>query len=91
MQIRRTSSLQNTQSINFKSTQKTSNVNNQSNAAPVDQLDLSSEAQLISQTNATSDVRMDKIADIRAQIANGTYETPEKLDAAVTQLLDQLF
>ena len=91
MQIRRTSSLQSTQSIQFKSTQATSKTNMQSATAPVDQLDLSAEAQLISQSNSTNNIRMDRVADLRAQIAQGQYETPEKLDAAVTRLLDQLF
>ena len=91
MQIRRTSSLQNTQAIQFKSTQATSKANMQSASAPVDQLDLSAEAQMISQSQSTNDIRMDRVADLRAQIASGQYETAEKLDAAVDRLLDQLF
>ena len=89
MQIRRTSSLQNAQAVNFQSTNKTSKVANQS-AAPVDQLELSAEAQLISQAGSTSDIRMDRVNDIRAQIASGRYETREKIDAAVERLLDQM-
>jgi hypothetical protein len=30
------------------------------------------------------------VASIRAQIANGTYETPEKLDMALSRLLDEI-
>jgi anti-sigma28 factor (negative regulator of flagellin synthesis) len=31
-----------------------------------------------------------RVAEIRRQIADGTYETPEKLSAAVDALLDKL-
>lgn len=52
-----------------------------------DELTLSSEAQAIS---STSEVRLDKVNQIKQQIAAGTYETPEKLEAALDRLLDQL-
>ncbi|MGC4034038.1 MAG: flagellar biosynthesis anti-sigma factor FlgM [Tepidisphaeraceae bacterium] len=38
----------------------------------------------------TNDVRWDKVNDIKAQIANGTYETDDKLDAATDKLLDDV-
>lgn len=37
-----------------------------------------------------SDVRLDRVNAIRAAIADGTYETPDKLDAALDRLLDRL-
>ena len=89
MQIRRTSTVQNTNAIKLQTQNKTSAANGNS-AVPVDQLDISAEAQLISQTNSTSNIRMDRVNDIRAQIANGTYETPEKLEAAMSRLLDEI-
>ena len=39
---------------------------------------------------ATSDIRFDRVAAIRAAIADGSYETPEKLDIALDRLLDSL-
>ena len=36
------------------------------------------------------DVRLDRVNSIRAAIADGTYETPEKLDVAIDRLLDRL-
>jgi negative regulator of flagellin synthesis FlgM len=55
-----------------------------------DQIDISPEADMISRVQETNDVRADRIAQIRAQIADGTYETHERLDIAVGRLLDQV-
>jgi negative regulator of flagellin synthesis FlgM len=38
----------------------------------------------------TADIRFDKVNAIRAAIADGSYETPEKLDLALERLLDRL-
>ena len=56
---------------------------------PTDKLELSGMSHLLSSLKS-NDVRVDKVADIRAQIAAGTYETDEKLDAAADKLLDDL-
>jgi anti-sigma28 factor (negative regulator of flagellin synthesis) len=37
-----------------------------------------------------NDVRADKVAEIKSAIDAGTYETDDKLDAAVDRLLDDL-
>lgn len=64
-------------------------------ASPVDQLDLSSSATDVNRLQSTSgiagggEIRVDRVAELRRQIANGTYETPEKLDAALDRILDQ--
>ncbi|HFB99039.1 MAG TPA: flagellar biosynthesis anti-sigma factor FlgM [Bryobacterales bacterium] len=60
-----------------------------------DQLDISREADMLSRARETTagestEIRQDKVNDIRAQLDAGTYETPEKLDAAVNRLLDEL-
>jgi len=36
------------------------------------------------------DIRTDLVQRLRLEIANGTYETPDKLDAALDRLLDGL-
>ncbi|MEM9366650.1 MAG: flagellar biosynthesis anti-sigma factor FlgM [Planctomycetota bacterium] len=64
-------------------------------AAPVDELDLSSSVtgtnRLAGTTSASDgEIRVDRVAEIRRQIASGTYETPDKLDAALDRLLDEL-
>jgi negative regulator of flagellin synthesis FlgM len=56
----------------------------------VDQLDLSPEIELVAQARDLPEIREDRVAAIRAQIANGTYETPEKLDIALSRLLDEI-
>lgn len=59
----------------------------------VDQLDLSSGINRLdatSQVAGSGEIRVDRVAEIRRQIADGSYETPEKLDAALDRILDQL-
>ncbi len=59
-----------------------------------DQLDLSAEAQQLGQSQSvgsaqsTDGIRTEKVAALRQAIANGSYETPEKLSAALDKLLD---
>lgn len=60
---------------------------------PTDSLQLSAEAQKLSQAQAANEVgqdgiRVEKVAALRQAIADGSYETPEKLDAALDRLLD---
>ena len=65
-------------------------------ATPVDQLDLSQAAGTVNRLDETSqvagggEIRIDRVAEIRRQIADGSYDTPEKLDAALDRFLDQL-
>ena len=89
MQIRRTTNLQNTNAVRLQ-TQNKAKPAAESVSAPVDQLEFSAEAQMISQSNSASNIRMDRVNDIRAQIANGVYETPEKLEVAMNRLLDEI-
>lgn len=55
-----------------------------------DELQISPEAQLISQAREVPEIRADRVAAIRAEIQNGTYETSEKLDVALERLLDEI-
>lgn len=61
----------------------------------VDQLDLSSEAQELMAGGSivsagSDDIRMERVSSIRQAIAEGTYETPERMDAALDRLLDAI-
>ncbi len=61
---------------------------------PTDQLDLSALASTAATSgpSATSsaggDIRVDRVADLRRQIAAGGYDTPEKMDLALDRMLD---
>jgi negative regulator of flagellin synthesis FlgM len=55
-----------------------------------DQLDISNEADMVSRARDLPEVRTDRVAEIRAAIESGTYETPEKLEVAVGRLLDEI-
>lgn len=57
---------------------------------PTDQLDISPEASLISRMHDLPEIRADRVADIKAQIAAGVYETEAKLDQAIERLLDEM-
>jgi negative regulator of flagellin synthesis FlgM len=59
-------------------------------ASGVDQLDISSEADFVSQARDLPEVRSERVAEIRAQIQSGKYETSEKLDIALERLLDEI-
>jgi anti-sigma28 factor (negative regulator of flagellin synthesis) len=53
-------------------------------------LDISSEADFISQARDLPEIRSERVAAIRAQIQNGTYETSDKLSGALDRLLDEI-
>jgi negative regulator of flagellin synthesis FlgM len=56
---------------------------------PSDRLELSGVSHLM-QTLKKNDIRTDKVAQIKAQVEAGTYETGDKLDIAADRLLDDL-
>jgi len=58
--------------------------------AGVDQLDISPEADFVAQARELPEIREDRVAAIRAQIQSGTYETADKLDVALSRLLDEI-
>lgn len=53
-----------------------------------DSVTLSTEA--VRAADAASDIRFDKVAAIKAAIADGSYDTPEKLDIALDRLLERI-
>ncbi|NND97795.1 MAG: flagellar biosynthesis anti-sigma factor FlgM [Pirellulaceae bacterium] len=61
---------------------------------PADELDLSSASAGVNRMDEATavtggDIRIDRVAEIRRQIADGVYETAEKMDAALENILDQ--
>jgi negative regulator of flagellin synthesis FlgM len=61
-------------------------------AAPrdADRVEISPAAEAAVQAAESGDIRTELVNQIRAQIAAGSYETPDKLNAAVDRLLDEI-
>ncbi|MEN6458475.1 MAG: flagellar biosynthesis anti-sigma factor FlgM [Thermoguttaceae bacterium] len=61
-------------------------------AAPqiADEVDISDAARLVEQVQQMPDIREDRVAAVRQQIAAGTYETGDKLNIALERLLDEI-
>lgn len=55
-----------------------------------DRVEFSSHVQHLARLKNGGPVRQDLINRIRTQIAEGTYETPEKLDQAIDEMLSDL-
>lgn len=91
MQINGPSHVHGSQAINAPHRASSAQPADQSNSIfGMDQLDISHEADMVSQVSDLPDIRSDRVAEIRAAIASGVYETPEKLDVAVDRLLDEI-
>jgi anti-sigma28 factor (negative regulator of flagellin synthesis) len=55
-----------------------------------DKVELSQHAQMLSRLSKLPDIRADLVDRVRRQIADGNYETSDKVDAAVDKLADDL-
>ncbi|MCC7406918.1 MAG: flagellar biosynthesis anti-sigma factor FlgM [Phycisphaeraceae bacterium] len=55
-----------------------------------DRADFSSAAQLLGRLDQLPDTRDELITRVKQEIALGAYETPEKIDAAIEELLKDL-
>ena len=62
---------------------------NSSNARGADSVELSDTANLLAKLRDMPDTRQDLIAQIRAEIANDSYLTDEKIEAAIKGLMDE--
>jgi anti-sigma28 factor (negative regulator of flagellin synthesis) len=59
-------------------------------AEPRDVIEISIAARLAAELQKMPEVRDDLVARVKAEIANGTYQTGEKLDLAVEKLMEEL-
>lgn len=64
----------------------------QSSSTPqgADRVDISAAASEAAGASEATDIRSDLVARVRSEIAAGTYETPQRIDAALERLLDQM-
>jgi negative regulator of flagellin synthesis FlgM len=91
MQVYGPSHLHGPQSINAPHASRVTAPSAQPESSSIrDELQISDTARLMEQAQQLPDIRQDRVAAIRAQIANGAYETADKLDIAVSRLLDEI-
>jgi negative regulator of flagellin synthesis FlgM len=91
MQIYGTSQLHGAQPVSAPHIQRTADAQAAAPAATqTDSVDISPAADLASQLSDIPAIRQDRVAAIKLAIANGTYETADKLSGAVNGLLDEI-
>lgn len=91
MQIYGTSQLHGAQSISGPhASRPTPNEQVSSTTSTGDRLDISAAGELAGKLSEIPDIRHDRVQALRTAIQNGTYETHDKLNAAVDRLLDEI-
>ena len=92
MNIQGPSSIHGIQSVKGPhSTHRTSGTKStQPTAGPSDQLDISPAAEAAAEAAESGGKRADLVARVRGEIDAGTYETADKLDAALDGLLNEI-
>jgi flagellar biosynthesis anti-sigma factor FlgM len=58
--------------------------------APQDELEISSAGKMLDRLSETPEVRAERLAQIKEAIENGTYDTDEKLEAALSRMFNSL-
>ena len=56
----------------------------------LDRVEISEQAKLLEKLSQIPAVRMDRLQELKRLIEAGEYETPEKVEVAVTKLLEEL-
>jgi len=69
---------------------RTSPLAARSDAPREDRVEISDHARHLDRLRSLPDVRASKVEAIRASIADGTYDTPERMKVALQRLLDDL-
>lgn len=59
-------------------------------ARPRDEVEISQMGQLLESLSNVSEMRFERIQQIRTQIANGTYDNEARLNVALDRLLDEI-
>ncbi len=58
--------------------------------APLDDVEISAAGKMLDRLSQSPKVHAERLARIKAEIDAGRYETPEKLEAALMKLMDEL-
>ena len=57
--------------------------------SPRDEVTISKVSRMFDQLSQSADVRAERLAQIKAEIDAGTYDTPEKMEAALLKLFGE--
>jgi negative regulator of flagellin synthesis FlgM len=57
--------------------------------APRDHVEISPLGQMLDGISRLPEIRHERVEEIRRQIAEGTYDTPERLELALDRMLDE--
>ena len=91
MQVYGPAHLHGAQPINAPHAARISQPSSASPSGPIqDEVQISEAGRLMGQVQDMPDIRWNRVNQIRAQIAEGTYETDEKLNIALGRLLDEI-
>ncbi|MCA8961518.1 MAG: flagellar biosynthesis anti-sigma factor FlgM [Planctomycetes bacterium] len=58
-------------------------------ARKTDQVEISTEAKLLNKISELPDIRADKVAELKRLIAEGAYDTEERVRGAVDRMIDE--
>lgn len=58
--------------------------------APRDQVEISPLGQILDGISQLPEIRHERVEEIRQQIAEGTYDTPERLELALDRMLSEI-
>jgi negative regulator of flagellin synthesis FlgM len=59
--------------------------------APRDHVEISPLGQMLDGISRLPEIRHERVEEIRRQIAEGTYDTPERLELALDRMFDEFF
>lgn len=58
-------------------------------SSPQDEVEISAAGKMLDGMTRTTGVREERLAQIKAAIDSGTYDTPEKLELALSRMIEQ--
>jgi flagellar biosynthesis anti-sigma factor FlgM len=86
--VQRTSSVQ--RSVPSGQTKSVRPTDSTAVSTPKDAVEISSAGQLLDKLSKSPEIRAERLAQIKADIASGKYDTDEKLEAAMMNLLQSM-
>lgn len=69
---------------------ETSEAASTNSMTPKDEVEISSLGKMLDDVSRVSGLREQRLAQIKAAIENGTYDTPEKLELALGRMIEQV-